>query len=139
MRTIPDIAFDANPSTGVAVYDSYDETGAGPWSQIGGTSLSAPCVAALIAIADQGRVVAGGTTLDGPGQTIPALYAIPSSDFNDVTSGGNGVFAAGPGYDEATGLGTPRANWLVLRSGLLWYGRHGGRDRSAPRHRDRGE
>jgi hypothetical protein len=113
MRSIPDIAFDANPSTGVAVYDSYDETAAGPWSQIGGTSLSAPCVAALIAIADQGRVAAGGTTLDGPGQTIAALYAIPTTDFSDVTSGGNGVFSAGPGYDEATGLGTPRANWLV--------------------------
>jgi subtilase family serine protease len=123
MRSIPDIAFDANPSTGVAVYDSYNESDGGPWSQVGGTSLSAPSVAAIVAIADQGRVIAGGTTLDGPSQTIPALYAVPRTDFNDVTSGSNGVFAAAPGYDEATGLGTPRANLLV--SDLAWYGTAG--------------
>ena len=65
-RTIPDVAIDADPHTGVSVYDSYDDTdGSGPWMKIGGTSLAAPCWAALIAIADQGRVAAGGTTLDG--------------------------------------------------------------------------
>ena len=112
-RTIPDVSFDANPSTGVAIYDSYNGTSADPWEVIGGTSVSAPCLAGLIAIANQGRVIAGGTTLDGPSQTLPALYCMPSSDYNDVTSGSNGSFAAGPGYDETTGLGTPRANLLV--------------------------
>ncbi|HZW33685.1 MAG TPA: hypothetical protein VFF52_23390, partial [Isosphaeraceae bacterium] len=112
-RTIPDVAFDADPSTGVAVYDSYDNTGAGPWETIGGTSLAAPSWAALIAIADQGRTAAGGTTLDGATQTLPALYALPAADFHDITSGGNGGSNSGPGYDEATGLGTPRANLLV--------------------------
>jgi hypothetical protein len=113
MRSIPDIAFDANPSTGVAIYDSYNGTSADPWEVIGGTSVSAPSWAGLIAIADEGRVIAGGTTLDGPSQTLPALYSMPSSDFNDVTSGSNGGFAAEQGYDETTGLGTPRANLLV--------------------------
>ena len=80
---------------------------------MGGTSVAAPAWAALIAIADQGRVAMGGTTLDGPSQTLPALYSLPSTDFHDITSGGNGGYNAGPGYDEATGLGTPIANLLV--------------------------
>ena len=70
-RTIPDVAFDGSSSSGVAVYDSYDNTGGGPWVSMWGTSLGAPSWAALIAVADQGRVAAGGTTLDGPSQTLP--------------------------------------------------------------------
>ena len=42
-RTIPDVSFDADRNTGVAVYDSYDKnTGGGPWDDMGGTSLAAP-------------------------------------------------------------------------------------------------
>ena len=109
-RTIPDVAFDADPQTGVSVYDSYDDVdGDGPWIKSGGTSLSAPSWAALIAIADQGRTAAGGATLDGARQVMAALYALPADDFHDVTTGGNGVFDAGPGYDESTGLGSPSA------------------------------
>ncbi|MGC8642287.1 MAG: hypothetical protein ACP5XB_20690, partial [Isosphaeraceae bacterium] len=110
MRTIPDVSFDADPGTGVDVYDSFDR--ANPWVQLGGTSLAAPCWAALIAIANQGRVAAGATTLDGPSQTLPAIYSLSSADFHDVTSGSNGLQAT-QGYDEITGLGTPVANLLV--------------------------
>ncbi len=113
MRTIPDVSFDADPNTGVAVYDSYNNGSTTPWSQIGGTSLAAPCWAGLIAVADQGRVAEGGTTLDGTSQTLPALYALPAADFHDITSGSNGGFSAGAGYDEVTGLGSPVANFLV--------------------------
>ncbi len=114
MRTIPDVAFDADPDTGVSVYDSYNDTsGQDPWEEIGGTSLGAPCWSAMIAIADQRRVAAGGTTLDGPSQTLPALYTLNSGDFHDITVGGNGVFSAGPGYDEVTGLGSPVADAVV--------------------------
>ena len=113
MRTIPDVSFDADPNTGVAVYDAYNNGSTTPWSQIGGTSLASPCWAGLIAVADQGRVADGGTTLDGPSQTLPALYALPASDFHDITTGSNGGFSAGPGYDEVTGLGSPVANALV--------------------------
>ena len=109
-RTIPDVAFDADPNTGVPVYDSFNRTS--PWLQVGGTSLAAPCWAGLIAIANQGRVAAGGTTLDGASQTLPALYSLPSSAFHDITSGSNGNSSA-PGYDQVTGLGTPQANVLV--------------------------
>jgi hypothetical protein len=118
-RETPDVSFDANPSTGVAVYDSYSGGSALPWQRIAGTSLATPCWAALVAIADQGRVLEGGSPLDGPTQTLPALYALPSSDFHDITTGSNG-FPAGPGYDQATGIGTPVANLLV--PGLASYG-----------------
>ena len=112
-RQAPDVAFCAYPDWGVAVYDSYNCGGVQPWALIGGTSLGAPCWAGLIAIANQIRVSKGLGTLDGPSQTLPALYALPVDDFHDITSGGNSLFAAGIGYDQVTGLGTPVANKLV--------------------------
>lgn len=113
-RTIPDVAFDADPSTGVAVYDSYNNIdNSGPWVEIGGTSLGAPAWAGLIAVANQGRVLAGASSLIGSSQTLAALYAIPTTDFNDITSGDNGVFHATLGYDEVTGLGSPNAPNLM--------------------------
>ncbi len=112
-RTIPDVAFDADPATGVPIYDSYNGSTTDPWEQIGGTSFSAPSWAALIAIADQGRPLVGLTSLDGPNATLPAIYSLPASDFNDITSGSNGGFSAGPGYDLVTGRGSPKANLVV--------------------------
>jgi hypothetical protein len=130
-RTIPDVSLDADPDSGASVYDSFDDTtGSGGWRKTGGTSLATPVWAALIAIADQGRRAAGGSSLDGASQVLPALYALPASDFHDVTTGGNGVFEAGPGYDQSTGRGTPIASmvapalayddlapWLAIASG----------------------
>jgi hypothetical protein len=104
-RETPDVSYDANPSTGYAIYDD------GSWEEVGGTSAGAPQWAALIAIADQGRVAAGETTLS-TAQADAALYQAPSSDFHDVTSGSNGD-RAGKGYDLATGIGTPIANNLI--------------------------
>src|SRR5262249_46884001 len=54
--------------------------------QVGGTSLGAPAWAAIIAIADQGRVLAGKGTLDGASQALPTLYSLPSSDFHAVAN-----------------------------------------------------
>jgi subtilase family serine protease len=112
-RTTPDVSFDANPNTGVVVYDSYNGTSTRPWEQIGGTSLAAPSFAGLVAIADQGRVAAGEGTLDGASQTLAAFYSLLQNDFNDITRGNNGGFTAGVGYDEVTGLGSPNAALLV--------------------------
>jgi subtilase family serine protease len=113
-RETPDVSFDADPHTGVGIFDSYDNSAA-PWEQVGGTSLSTPCWAGLIAIADQLRVAAypGLDTLDGATDTLPGLYSLAQSDFYDITSGTNGMYYAGPGYDMVTGLGTPVANLLV--------------------------
>jgi hypothetical protein len=109
-RTIPDVSFDASVNSGVDFY----ENGSLDYG-IAGTSLACPCWSGLIAIVNQDRVSEGGQVLDSatnPTQTQLGLYSIPSSDYHDITTGYNG-FAAGIGYDEATGLGTPIANLLV--------------------------
>ncbi len=112
MRTIPDVAFDADPATGVAIFDSTDFGASTPWDQIGGTSFACPAWAGIIAIADQDRAQLGLGTLDGATQTLPKLYSLPPSAFHDITTGNNG-FPAGPGYDLVTGIGTPQAQVLV--------------------------
>jgi subtilase family serine protease len=116
-RTEPDVSYDADPNTGYEVYDSY---GYGGWTQVGGTSAGAPQWASLIAIADQLRVAAGKTTLDGPGVTLPTLYnafsnrTIYAADFHDITSGSSsGSISAKVGYDEVSGIGSPKASAVV--------------------------
>jgi subtilisin-like proprotein convertase family protein len=111
MRTAPDVSFVGDPSTGVAVYDSWDYP-ASPWLTVGGTSLSTPMWAGIVAVADQGRQTAGLGPLDGPTQTLPGLYQLPLSDFHDIASGSNGYQSVG-GYDLVTGRGTPRAQTLI--------------------------
>jgi hypothetical protein len=98
---------DANPNTGFAVFDSF---GSGGWAQFGGTSVGAPQWAALIAIADQGRALAGKAPLSNA-QSI--LYSLPSSDFHDVTTGGSKGLQAAAGYDLVSGLGSPIANLVI--------------------------
>jgi hypothetical protein len=115
-RNVPDVAMDADPNSGVYVLDSYD----GGWFQVGGTSLATPMWGGLVAIANQGRSLLGESSLNGATQTLPTLYSLPSSDFNDITSGSNGTYSAGAGYDLVTGLGTPIANLLV--PALAGYG-----------------
>jgi parallel beta-helix repeat protein len=113
-RTIPDISADADPSTGVPVYDPYDAGTVTPWGQIGGTSLATPLMAGMVALADQGRILSGGQTFSSD-QVLAALYSLDSSkpsDFHDILYGNNG-FNAGPGYDLVTGLGTPNGSQLV--------------------------
>ena len=112
----PDVAYDSDPSTGFAVYDSYNNGTASPWSQFGGTSAAAPQWAALTAIVDQGRAIAGLGSLDGPKQLLPAIYKVAASDFHDVirgTSTGSPSYSAVVGYDLVTGRGTPIVNLLV--------------------------
>jgi hypothetical protein len=106
-RTIPDVAYDADPRTGFDVYSSVGSNSG--WMVIGGTSAAAPQWAALTAIADQGRALAGEAGLDGLQRSI---YQLPSGDFHDVTAGGNG-YAATSNYDLATGRGSPLASLVV--------------------------
>jgi subtilase family serine protease len=107
MRTGPDVAWDANPGTGVEIYFN------GSLTVVGGTSVGAPQWAALVAIADQGRAINGLSTLDGRTQLLPAIYSLSSSDFHDVTSGTAGSYSAGVGYDLVTGRGSPFANLVI--------------------------
>jgi hypothetical protein len=113
-RATPDVSFVADPQTGVAVYTSAG--GTAEWFQVGGTSLSAPSWAAIIASSDQLRATAGKANLAVAGKNGDTahkdVYALGSS-LNDVTSGSNGYCGAectaGPGYDTVTGLGSPLA------------------------------
>ncbi len=117
MRAVPDVSYNASSNSPYAVYDS---SGYGGWIEVYGTSAGAPQWSSLVAIADQGRALNGLGTLDGPSQTLPALYKLPTSDFHDITTGSNGAYSAGVGYDLVTGIGTPIANDVV--SGLVSYG-----------------
>jgi subtilase family serine protease len=110
-RSTPDVAYNAAPVSGYRVYDSFDSQN--PWQLVNGTSAGAPQWAALIAIADQGRALQGLGTLDGASQTLPMLYAMPSTAFHDITAGSNAGYVAGPGYDMVTGLGSPYADRVV--------------------------
>jgi hypothetical protein len=117
-RGMPDVAYNGDPQTGVAVYSSLYGGGAG-WTQVGGTSAGAPQWSALIAIVNSMRSAAGKSMLTG---SSAALYGAAvtsySEAFNDVKSGPNNG-QCGPlckvdaGYDYLTGLGTPRANALI--------------------------
>ena len=108
-RTVPDVALNANPSTGVPVYDSYDSR---QWIKVGGTSLSAPVWGAFFGIVNSTR----GAPIQ---QALADVYAVYKSaqyaaDFHDVSTGSSGgVCIAGVGYDFVTGVGTPIANHLV--------------------------
>jgi subtilase family serine protease len=102
-RGTPDVAYDAAPQTGFAVYQG------GAWQTVGGTSAGAPQWAGLTALADQRRAQHGLGPLN---QAQARLYNLPAADFHDVVLGGNG-YSAGVGYDYVTGLGSPVANRLV--------------------------
>ncbi len=108
-RNVPDVAY--NAGIGMAVYDTF-----GPnqgWVAVGGTSAGAPQWAALVAIADQGRALSSLAALNGATQTLAAIYAAPATDFHDITQGSTQFQSAGPGYDLATGRGSPVADLLV--------------------------
>ena len=109
-RTVVDVSAEADPNTGVAVYDSNCNsvqqllgscfTG---WGTVGGTSASSPIIAGVYALAGNAASVTYGSS----------AYAAPSGTLHDVTSGTNGscsgtyLCTAGAGYDGPTGLGSP--------------------------------
>ncbi len=119
-RTIPDVALVADPDTGAWIADPYNIPGANPFEVVGGTSVSAPAWAGLLALVNQGRAAAGEPVLNSasPTEVQQALYSLPQSDYNVVNSGNNG-YEAETGYNLVTGLGTPVANLLV--SDLVAY------------------
>ena len=92
MRATPDLSLDADPNSGVSVYDTNLYDGQSGWWTVGGTSASTPMVAAEAAV-------------NGVQVNASYLYASPANiPLRDVISGSNG-YPAQPGYDLATGLG----------------------------------
>jgi len=92
-RGVPDVAGNADPQTGYGVRID------GGMAVVGGTSAVAPLVAGLIA-----RLNA--TARKKAGFLNPSLYAAPAA-LHDITSGTNGAYRAGPGWDACSGLGSP--------------------------------
>ncbi|MBE7940373.1 MULTISPECIES: S53 family peptidase [Ramlibacter] len=119
-RQVPDVSADADPATAMMV---YADAGTGPsWYLVGGTSAVAPLWAGLLADANARRQLAGKAVLAGTAvhtalyQSIARFSMSYGAGFDDVTSGSNGdcfTCSARPGYDLATGLGTPRAGSLL--------------------------
>jgi hypothetical protein len=105
LRAVGDVSADADPNTGVAVYDTYGGSG---WQVYGGTSASTPFVAASYVVL-------------GLGGVDPSFSYSHTSGFYDVTSGSNGscggsyLCTGKAGYDGPTGNGTP--DGTVLQSG----------------------
>jgi kumamolisin len=104
-RGVPDVSGDADPNSGYQIrVDGADMVA-------GGTSAVAPLWAALIALMNQqlGRQL---------GFINSALYSVPGYPNNpgplhDIVAGSNGAYAAGPGWDPCTGLGTPDGTRLT--------------------------
>jgi kumamolisin len=103
-RGVPDVAGNANPETG------YQTLVDGSTQVVGGTSAVAPLWAGLVALLNQ--------SLGAPlGFANPRLYArLGTAAFHDITSGSNGAYTAGPGWDACTGLGSP--DGAALAAGL---------------------
>jgi hypothetical protein len=107
----PDVAWDADPNTGVAVYDTLNDGYGTGWIQIGGTSVGAPSWSGLLADANQELVAAHKSVLGANAMTD--LFDLPSAAYHDITTGGNGTYNAGTGFDAVTGIGSPVASTLV--------------------------
>ena len=106
-RGVPDVAGNADPTTGYQIYSD------GKAQVVGGTSAVAPLWAALISRLAE-------ATGQRFGLIQPALYAgvTPGADvpgFRDITSGNNGAYAAGPGWDACSGFGSPDGTVLLTR------------------------
>jgi kumamolisin len=100
-RGVPDVCGDASPATGYFVRVDGINT------VIGGTSAVAPLWAGLVALLNQ----ALGKNV---GFLNPSLYSLNGTPaFRDITSGSNGDYSAGPGWDPCTGLGSPNGGAIL--------------------------
>jgi len=103
-RGVSDLSFDANPNTGVYVYDSTSFEGSSGWWILGGTSVASPCLAGVVNVAGATNGFAASSAVEEA-----RIYAGlgNSSVFTDVTSGTDGKYTSKAGYDYPTGVGAP--------------------------------
>ena len=99
----PDVSFDADPNTGVSVYDSTAYMSQSGWFTVGGTSVGSPNWAGILAVSEKSG---------GPLESAQEIYGGGYESYlRDITSGTNGSCGtdctAGAGYDLVTGLGSP--------------------------------
>jgi uncharacterized protein (TIGR03437 family) len=126
-RDVPDLTFSA------ASHDSYLVYYGGGDASVFGTSCGTPSMAGIVALLNQYQINKGNQTVPGLGNINPQLYRLAQSApsaFHDIVSGNSTVpcaqgspdcttgsigYAAGPGYDQATGLGSIDANTLFTQ------------------------
>ena len=100
-RGIPDVSSDADPNTGVSVYDSTRCQGLSGWLVFGGTSVSSPCLAGMANLS--GHSYADSTAL------LTNTYSkLGTSSFRDILTGTAGSFSCTAGWDFVTGVGSPQ-------------------------------
>lgn len=115
MRQVPDVAGPADPTSGFYVLYTDPSQGEQTAGKVGGTSAAAPFWASSMLLTQQLAQTQGVATL---GPLGPVLYQVTAQQpagavFHDVIRGGNLLYQAGPGWDYATGLGTPRVAQLA--------------------------
>ncbi|MDD5261813.1 MAG: hypothetical protein PHD76_08180 [Methylacidiphilales bacterium] len=99
-RGVPDCSFDADPNSGVAVYDSTPYYRYSGWMVFGGTSVSSPSLAGVVNLAGS---IEPGTTAE-----LNFIYGnLGTANFRDITSGSAGHFNAQADWDFVTGIGSP--------------------------------
>jgi len=97
-RSAPDFSFDADPNSGVSVYDSTRCQGLNGWLVFGGTSVSSPSLAGIVNHA--------GGAPDTVSELTTIYSGLGTSNFRDITSGSAGSFSAHSGWDFVTGVGS---------------------------------
>ena len=98
-RGTPDFSFDADPNTGVSVYDSTPCQGLSGWMVFGGTSVAAPSLAGIVNLASHFYM--------GSGSELTTIYSnLGTNNFRDIISGSARKFNATAGWDFITGVGT---------------------------------
>jgi subtilase family serine protease len=105
MRTIADVSAVADPDPGVAVYDTFGESG---WLSFGGTSVSAPIIGAVIARSGDGGKLRNASSLYDKRNRRYLNDPVGGSNVSEVQDCGGDYLCTGlPGYDGPTGVGTP--------------------------------
>ncbi len=100
---VADVAADADPQTGVAMYDAYDGYG---WLVGGGTSAASPFIAGVIALAGNAARLSNASYLYTHAYALNGI--VTGSNAELTQCGGDYLCTAVPGYNGPTGNGTPR-------------------------------
>ena len=103
-RGTPDFSFDADPYTGVSVYDSTPCQGMSGWMVFGGTSVSAPAVAGIINLAASTKP--GDFAVNSNAELTEIYNNLKSGNFRDIVAGKAGKNRALQGWDFVTGVGS---------------------------------
>lgn len=121
-RGVPDIAWNADPASGVSVYNTFGDSGFSGWFQVGGTSAGAPQFAAVITLANQYRKKLGKGIIGSSLQDRLYRFGLtgPDAYINDITQLGvapgvqNGfLYPALYGWDFASGWGSPNVRSFI--------------------------